>query len=174
MSSIAMLIGRILLSVIFIQAAISKLMDVSGTIAYFQGLGMLLPSVMIWLVILIELVGGLMILTGFYTRIAATILAFFCIATAFIGLWPPRCAAPRKTTRARPSPRWMVTRASSSARWRVARRYGSRRVKSGGTAWCGARRARARATALSSSRMAGLPVARAGCSSSTRKARRSS
>ncbi|MDB5550868.1 MAG: hypothetical protein JWL86_852 [Rhizobium sp.] len=85
MSSIAMLIGRILLSAIFIQAAISKLMDVSSTIAYFQGLGVLLPSVTIWLVILVELVGGLTILTGFYTRIAATILAFFCIATAFIG-----------------------------------------------------------------------------------------
>lgn len=85
MSSIAMLIGRILLSAIFIQAAISKLMDISGTIAYFQGLGMLLPSVTIWLVILVELVGGLMILTGFYTRIAATVLALFCIATAFIG-----------------------------------------------------------------------------------------
>ncbi|CAN7590540.1 DoxX family protein [Rhizobium sp. LjRoot254] len=85
MSSIAMLIGRILLSVIFIQAAISKLMDISGTIAYFQGLGLLLPSVTIWPVILVELVGGLMILTGLYTRIAATVLALFCIATAFIG-----------------------------------------------------------------------------------------
>lgn len=85
MSSIAMIIGRILLSAIFIQAALSKLMDVSGTIAYFQGLGLLLPSVTIWLVVLVELVGGLMILTGFYTRIAATILAFFCIVTAFIG-----------------------------------------------------------------------------------------
>jgi putative oxidoreductase len=85
MSSIAMLIGRILLSAIFIQAAISKLMDISGTIAYFQGLGLLLPSVTIWLVVLVELVGGLMILTGLYTRIAATVLAFFCIATAIIG-----------------------------------------------------------------------------------------
>ena len=85
MSSIAMLIGRILLSVIFIQAAISKLADISGTIAYFQGLGLLLPSVTIWLVILIELVCGLMILTGLYTHVAATVLALFCIATAFIG-----------------------------------------------------------------------------------------
>jgi putative oxidoreductase len=85
MSSIAMLIGRILLSLIFIQAAIAKLADVSGTIAYFQGLGLLLPSVTIWPVILVELVGGLMILTGLYTRIAATVLALFCIATAFIG-----------------------------------------------------------------------------------------
>lgn len=85
MSSIAMLVGRVLLSAIFIQASISKLMNISGTIGYFESLGLLLPSVTIWLVILVELVGGLMILTGFYTRIAATVLALFCIATAFIG-----------------------------------------------------------------------------------------
>ena len=85
MSSIAMLVGRVLLSAIFIQASISKLMNISGTIGYFEGLGLLLPSVTIWLVILVELIGGLMILTGFYTRIAATVLALFCIVTAFIG-----------------------------------------------------------------------------------------
>ena len=85
MSSIAMLVGRVLLSAIFIQASISKLMNISGTIGYFESVGLLLPSVTIWLVILVELVGGLMILTGFYTRIAATVLALFCIATAFIG-----------------------------------------------------------------------------------------
>ena len=80
-----MLVGRVLLSAIFIQASISKLMNISGTIGYFESLGLLLPSVTIWLVILVELVGGLMILTGFYTRIAATVLALFCIVTAFIG-----------------------------------------------------------------------------------------
>lgn len=85
MSSIAMLIGRVLLSVIFIQAGISKLMDVSGTIGYFQGLGLPLSSLVIWPVILIELVGGLLILTGFYTRIAAAVLAVFCIFAAFTG-----------------------------------------------------------------------------------------
>lgn len=85
MSSIAMLIGRVLLSVIFIQAGISKLMDVSGTIGYFTSLGLPLASVILWPVILIELVGGLMLLTGFYTRIAASVLALFCIFAAFTG-----------------------------------------------------------------------------------------
>ena len=85
MSSIAMLIGRILLSIIFIQAGISKLMDVSGTIGYFQGLGLPLASLLIWPVVLIEFVGGLLVLTGFYIRIAATVLAVFCIFAAFTG-----------------------------------------------------------------------------------------
>lgn len=85
MSSIAMLIGRVLLSVIFIQAGLFKLMNVSGTIGYFESLGMPLASLVIWPVILVELVGGLLILTGLYIRIAASILALFCIAAAFTG-----------------------------------------------------------------------------------------
>lgn len=85
MSSIAMLIGRILMSAIFIQAGLSKLLNVSGTIGYFESLGLPLASVVIWFVILVELVGGLLILTGFYTRIAASVLAVFCIAAAFTG-----------------------------------------------------------------------------------------
>ena len=85
MSSIAMLIGRILLSIIFIQAGISKLLDVAGTTGYFESLGLPLASLLIWPVILIEVVGGLLLLTGFYTRIAATLLAVFCIFAAFTG-----------------------------------------------------------------------------------------
>lgn len=85
MSSIAMLVGRVLLSIIFIQAGISELMDVSGTIGYFQGLGLPLASLLVWPVVLIELVGGLLVLTGFYIRIAATVLAVFCIFAAFTG-----------------------------------------------------------------------------------------
>lgn len=85
MSSIAMLIGRVLMSAIFIQAGLSKLMNVAGTVGYFESLGLPLASVVIWPVILVELVGGLLILTGFYTRIAACVLALFCIAAAFTG-----------------------------------------------------------------------------------------
>jgi putative oxidoreductase len=85
MSSIAMLIGRVLLSIIFIQAGISKLMDLSGTTGYFESLGLPLASLVIWPVVLIELVGGLLVLTGLYIRIAATVLAVFCIVAAFTG-----------------------------------------------------------------------------------------
>lgn len=85
MSSIAMLVGRVLISVIFIEAGLSKLMDVSGTIAYFESLGVPVASFTIWLVVLLELVGGLLVLLGYYIRIAASLLALFCIAAAFTG-----------------------------------------------------------------------------------------
>ena len=54
MPSMAMLLGRLLLSAIFIQAGFSKLLNVGGTIAYFESVGMLLPSVVIWPVIALE------------------------------------------------------------------------------------------------------------------------
>lgn len=85
MSSIAMLVGRVLLSAIFIQAGLSKLMNVAGTIGYFESLGLPLASLLIWIVILVELVGGLMVLTGLYIRIAASMLALFSIAAALTG-----------------------------------------------------------------------------------------
>ena len=85
MPSVAMLIGRILLSAIFIQAGLSKLLNVSGTIGYFQSVGLPLPSVLILPIILLEVVGGLCILLGYRIRIAATLLGLFSIVAAAIG-----------------------------------------------------------------------------------------
>ena len=85
MPSMAMLLGRMLLSAIFIQAGLSKLLNVGGTIAYFESLGMLLPSVVIWLVIALEVLGGLAILLGYRIRIAAGLLCLFTILAAIIG-----------------------------------------------------------------------------------------
>lgn len=85
MPSIVMLLGRILLSAIFIQAGISKLLNVSGTISYFESVDLLWPSVTIWFVIALEVLGGLAILLGYRIRIAASLLGIFSIAAAFIG-----------------------------------------------------------------------------------------
>jgi putative oxidoreductase len=85
MSNIAMLIGRILMSAIFIQAGISEAMNFSGTLSYFQTMGVLFPSISIWFILALEIFGGLAILLGFFIRIAATLLGLFCIGTAFIG-----------------------------------------------------------------------------------------
>jgi putative oxidoreductase len=37
----------------------------------------------LWIVIIIELIGGLMILVGFQTRWVALVLALFCLVTGF-------------------------------------------------------------------------------------------
>lgn len=80
-----LLAGRILLSALFILAALSKLSDVAGTAGYFGAVGLPLPSLTVWLVIAIELIGGLAVLLGFLTTPAAYILALFTIGAAFIG-----------------------------------------------------------------------------------------
>ncbi|MBZ9808534.1 DoxX family protein [Mesorhizobium sp. BR1-1-9] len=83
-SSVTILLGRILLAVIFLLSGFGKLSALSGTAAYFGGLGLPLPTVTAIVVGLVELLGGLAILVGFQTRIAAWVLAIFTVATALV------------------------------------------------------------------------------------------
>ncbi|TCQ11799.1 putative oxidoreductase [Rhizobium sp. PP-F2F-G36] len=83
-TSAIVLVGRILLSIIFIVAGFGKITNLSGTAGYFAGAGLPVPIVTAVIVSLVELVGGIFILVGFFTRPTAYVLAAFCIATAFI------------------------------------------------------------------------------------------
>ena len=83
-SSTTILIGRILLAAIFLLSGFGKLTAISGTAGYFGAMGLPVPTVTAIVVGLIELVGGLAILVGFQTRIAAWVLAIFTIATALV------------------------------------------------------------------------------------------
>ncbi|UVK53553.1 DoxX family protein [Mesorhizobium sp. AR02] len=83
-SSVTILLGRILLAVIFLLSGFGKLTAISGTAAYFGGLGLPLPTVTAVVVGLIELLGGLAVLVGFQTRVAAVVLAVFTVATGLV------------------------------------------------------------------------------------------
>ncbi|TIP35780.1 MAG: DoxX family protein, partial [Mesorhizobium sp.] len=83
-SSTKILLGRILLSVIFLLSGFGKLTAISGTAGYFGALGLPVPTVTAVLVGLIELLGGLAILVGLQTRIVAWVLAIFTIATGLV------------------------------------------------------------------------------------------
>ena len=78
------LVGRILLSIIFILAGFTKLTTISMTAGYFGSLGIPAPTLVAVLTGLLELVGGLAILAGFMTRVAAVALALFCVASALV------------------------------------------------------------------------------------------
>jgi putative oxidoreductase len=78
----AALLGRVLLSAIFLHEAWAKLTGYATTIAYMETFGV--PGAALPLAIGFELGCGLMILFGFQTRIAALMLAGFCVATAFL------------------------------------------------------------------------------------------
>lgn len=88
-SNLQLLAARVLLSVIFIMAGFGKLGGVEGTVGYMTSLGVPLASVTVWLVIALELLGGLAILAGFFTRYVAWALAAFCIASGFLAHFQP-------------------------------------------------------------------------------------
>ena len=79
------LVGRILLTLLFFVAGYNKLMNVAGTAGYFGKIGLPMPDVTVWIVIAIELVGALLILIGWKTRVVAWVMAIFTVATAVIG-----------------------------------------------------------------------------------------
>jgi putative oxidoreductase len=83
-SSTTILLGRVLLAVIFLLSGFGKLTAISGTAAYFGAMGLPVPTVTAVIVGLIELLGGLAVLVGFQTRVAAWVLAVFTIATALV------------------------------------------------------------------------------------------
>ncbi|ESY25606.1 MULTISPECIES: DoxX family protein [unclassified Mesorhizobium] len=83
-SSTTILLGRILLAAIFLLSGFGKLTAISGTAGYFGAMGLPVPTTTAIVVGLIELLGGLAVLVGFQTRIAAWVLAVFTIASAFV------------------------------------------------------------------------------------------
>lgn len=78
------LVGRVLMSAIFIWSGYGKLIAAAATQASFAELGLPLPAVAWAVTVLVELVGGLALLVGFQTRVVALVLAVWCVATALI------------------------------------------------------------------------------------------
>ena len=78
------LVGRILLSILFILAGYGKLTGIEGTAGFFGSLGLPVPTVTAVVVGLVELLGGIAVLIGFKTRIAAIVLAVFTLAATAV------------------------------------------------------------------------------------------
>nr|WP_196107814.1 MULTISPECIES: DoxX family protein [unclassified Ochrobactrum] len=83
-NGVVTLIARIFLSILFIIAGYGKLTAIAGTAGYFAGLGLPLPTVTAVVVGLVEFVGGLAILVGFQTRIAAAVVGLFTIGATLV------------------------------------------------------------------------------------------
>jgi len=78
----AKLIGRILLALMFVLAGWSKISGYAGTQAYMASAGV--PGILLPLVIIVELIGGLMIVVGFKTRLVALALFAFTIVASVL------------------------------------------------------------------------------------------
>ena len=82
MANIADLIGRILISALFLLNGIFKISNYDGTIGWMESFGM--PGILLIPAIILEIAGPVLIVIGYKTKLAAGLLSLFCIATAFI------------------------------------------------------------------------------------------
>ncbi len=85
----AQLLGRVLLSIIFIMAGWGKISAPDATIAYIASHGLPIPQVAYYVDLVIEFGGGLAILLGLQTRFSALVLAGFCVVTGVIFHYHP-------------------------------------------------------------------------------------
>ena len=76
------LVGRILISSIFLLSGYNKIFNYSGTISWMEGFG--IPEFLLIPTIVLEIILPILIIVGYKTQIAATLLALFCIATGLI------------------------------------------------------------------------------------------
>ena len=76
------LIGRILISALFLISAYNKILSLDGSMSWMEGFGV--PGFLIYPAILLEIILPVFIIVGYKARVSAGLLAVFCLATAFI------------------------------------------------------------------------------------------
>tara|TARA_B100000767_G_C19709469_1_gene512090 strand:- start:570 stop:956 length:387 start_codon:yes stop_codon:yes gene_type:complete len=82
MSNLIDLIGRLLISALFLISAYNKIFSIDGTMGWMEGFG--IPGFLLYPTIVLEIILPLFIIIGYKARISAGLLAIFCLATAFI------------------------------------------------------------------------------------------
>ena len=82
MANLIDLIGRILISALFLISAYNKIFSIDGSMSWMEGFGV--PGFLLYPAIALEIILPLCIIIGYQARIASGLLAIFCLATAFI------------------------------------------------------------------------------------------
>ncbi len=77
------LIGRLLLALLFLPAGIGKITGFAGTVGYITSAGLPMPTAAAAIALTVEIAGGLALIAGFGTRIAALVLALFTLVASF-------------------------------------------------------------------------------------------
>ena len=75
-------VGRVLLAILFLVAGAGKIAGYAGTLTYMHSQGV--PGALLPLVIVTEIGGGLLIVVGLWTRVAAVLLAGFTLLAALV------------------------------------------------------------------------------------------
>tara|TARA_B100000242_G_scaffold211538_1_gene153912 strand:+ start:558 stop:944 length:387 start_codon:yes stop_codon:yes gene_type:complete len=82
MANVLDLIGRIFISALFLISAFNKVFNLESSMGWMESFGV--PSFLIFPAIAVELILPVLIIVGYQARIAAGILAIFCLVTAFL------------------------------------------------------------------------------------------
>ena len=82
LNNLMLLVGRFLIAAVFIFDATVIVRAPDNTAAFITSFG--LPGQLALLVALCQFVGGLMVIFGVWTRLAALALAAFCVSTALV------------------------------------------------------------------------------------------
>ena len=77
------LAGRLLMALLFLPAGIGKLTGFAGTVGYISSVGLPMPQLGAVVALVVEIVGGLALIAGFGTRLAAIVLAAFTLVASF-------------------------------------------------------------------------------------------
>ncbi len=82
---LALVLIRIALGSVFIVHGAQKLMALGATVNGFSMMGV--PAILTYLVVAIELIGGIMVLLGVYARIAGVLIACVMIGAVILVKW---------------------------------------------------------------------------------------
>jgi putative oxidoreductase len=80
--SVASLLGRVLLSAIYLLSGLSKLTAPAATIGYIASAGLPFAPLGLAVAVAVEVLGGAALIVGYRTRIVAAVMAVFTVATA--------------------------------------------------------------------------------------------
>ena len=81
--SATLLVGRILMAALFLNAGVRKALAYSATVGYFTKLGFPMPEAMAVIAPIIEVGGALLLIAGWKSRYAAGLLAVFVVIASF-------------------------------------------------------------------------------------------
>ncbi|MGB8424089.1 DoxX family protein [Paraburkholderia sp.] len=76
------LLGRILIGAPFVMSGLGKLAAYSATVGYIAAMGLPVPPLAFVVSVLVELGGGLLLISGYRARTVSLAMAVFCVVTA--------------------------------------------------------------------------------------------
>ena len=82
MANLLDLVGRIFISALFLISAFNKIFNLDGSIGWMEGFGV--PGFLIFPAIAVEIILPVLVIVGYRARLAAGVLAVFCLMTAFL------------------------------------------------------------------------------------------